>query len=248
LRTKPQKSFLLENVPKGPYPGKREEWDAIDTLLGLERDRAEAGYPPFPKPDVIARTGLSRDYILREAAKVDFVEFSLARAKKNVGGALAKLAAPVMEVLQDMMDKKEDLSPKEQKEIIQLYFMAMDKFGMSEIDMSKGVVEDEVNSDEMLAEAIAAVRSLAGKCQKCGFENEVPVQRFISKAVYGTKQLKEDDAGGAGEAKSAGDKHKKVKVDTPVGSDTVVETIRVQSEVVKEPEKVSGDDNSESNQ
>ncbi len=230
MRTRPKKEFTLENVPKGPYNTKSEEWDAIEKLLALERDRAEAGLPAFLKPDVIARTGLTRDYILKESAKAPFVEFALARAKRDVGGELAKMAGTVVTALQDMADHKEDMTPKDRKEFVTLYLTAMDKFGLAEIDMSKGVVEDEVNTDETLDEALALVRALAGKCQKCGFENEVPVQRFISKAIHGIKQAKLDDGGGGPKAKSVSQQDTKTETDKGERSDSTVEAVRIQQE------------------
>ena len=247
MRTRPGKDFTLkDNVPKGPYLAKSEEWDAIEKLLALERLRAESSMPPFLKPDVAAHTGLSREYILKESAKAPFVEFALARSKRDVGAELAKMAPDVIAILKKMAETKENLEPKERKEFLNLYLSLMDVFNIKEIDMGKGVLEDDVNTDEVLEEALEAVRALAGKCQHCGKENDIPVQRFISKAVYGTKQAKEDKPGGVGKVKSHSQQDSQAEIDKGERSDTTLETVPLQHAPVEESKKISGDDNGES--
>ena len=222
LKTRPTKSFLLkDNVNPGPYKNQNESWNEIEKFVALEYLRAESGWAPIENKDIIQWMKMNRDEILRERSKPAFTEFSLARAKKVVGTELARLAPFYINLLKKLADSAEfNDNSKESREALSIYLQAMDKFGLSEIDMSKAQVEEEFDTDEAMAEALQLVDWLQKR-------NLCP-QNLVKGAISGVKQERTDNRGGVKEIISSLEIDKAPEVRTPSRPDQAMETFQVQ--------------------
>lgn len=221
LKSRPKKEFTLkDNVPPAPYKGQNERWDAIEKFIALEHLRAEGGWAPIENKDLVQWMDLNRDEILREMSKPSFTEFYLARAKKDVGSELARSAKQVVEVLKSLSSDLLTMSPKDKKDYVDLYMRAMDKFGLSEIDINKGQVEEEFDTDEALTEALQLVEWLKKR-------NLCP-QNLVKGAINGVKQERTDNRGGVKEIIAAVEVDKALEVHPEGGPNQIMETFQVQ--------------------
>lgn len=221
MKTSPRKEFRLKDaVPPGPYKTQNERWDAIEKLIALEHDRAEAGFEPILNKELIQWMDLNRDEILAESKKPTFTEFYLARAKKVVGSELARSAKQVVEVLESLSSDVAAMTPKDKKDYITLYLTAMDKFGLAEIDINKGQVEEEFDTDDALAECVQLVNWLKNR--------NICVQNIVKGAIHGVKQERTDNRGGVKEINETVEVAQAPEVREPSGPDKVMETVQVQ--------------------
>lgn len=218
LKTRPKKEFTLkDNVPCCPYKTQNEKWDAIERLINLEHERAEAGWSPIESKEIIQWMDLNRDEIQTEKNKPSFTEFCLARSKKAVGASLARNGPKAAEVLDSLADDVLVMTPKEKKEYLQLYTTLMEKSGFGDIDINKGQVEEEFDTDEAMAEAL----SLAVWLNK---RNLCP-QNLVKGLIHGVKQERTSNRGRIKEIGSVVEADEVSEVRSSGGPDKAVEAV-----------------------
>ena len=241
MKTKPNKNLTIRErvLKQGPYIQEGDRWEAVEQLLMLEHERLECGFPLIDDVQLYDHMGMNRNEIMIEAAKPRFVEFYLARSKKIVGSELARLGPTVVTVLKAMASNIEvSDNPRDKKEFLQLYLQIMEKFGISDMPLSKGEIEEEFDTDEALSEALGLVLWMK--------ERKVCSQTFVKGLIRGIKRERTDESGGAKKVDAViatDEAPKKHKQNRP---NKIVETIRLQLPTSKKQEKISGNDNEQS--